>query len=134
MVMSRDDLSLLYRAYIDCLNARTLDQLGDFVDPDVEYNGKHISLNGYQAMLKGDFEAIPDLRFTIALLICDPPVIASRLDFDCTPVGTLFGIAVNGRRVQFRENVFYEIEARRIRRVWSVIDEAAIARQLNEKL
>lgn len=129
--MSAVELRLLYRAYIECLNARTLDQLSEFVDPDVEYNGKPISLTGYQEMLKGDFAAIPDLRFNIALLISDPPMIASRLDFDCTPIGIVFGIAVNGRRVQFSENVFYEFQGRRIRRVWSVIDEAAIARQID---
>ena len=37
-------------------------------------------------------------------------MIASRLWFDCTPVGTLSDLPVNGKRVQFRESVFYEIE------------------------
>ena len=134
MIMTSDELCFLYRAYIDCLNARALDHLGKFVDGDVEYNGRRISLAGYQNMLKGDFEAIPDLRFNIALLISGPPLIASRLDFDCTPMGLLFGIAVNGKRVQFSENVFYEFQARRIRRVWSVIDEGAIARQFKGAL
>jgi predicted ester cyclase len=81
-------------------------------------------------MLEGDFDAIPDLRFEIALLIADPPLIASRLHFDCTPRGMLFDLPVNGRRVKFAENVFYEFVERRIRRVWSIIDKAAIARQL----
>lgn len=41
-------------------------------------------------------------------------------------------LPVNGRRVQFCEHVFYEFEHRKIRRVWSVIDEAAIERQIPE--
>ena len=57
-------------------------------------------------------------------------MIASRLWFDCTPVGTLSDLPVNGKRVQFRESVFYEIEKGRIRKVWSVIDKAAVAAQI----
>ena len=130
--MNPNELRTLYHGYIDCLNSRNLDQLGEFVDADVEYNGTRVSLAGYQDMLKRDFEAIPDLYFNITLLCSEPPMIASRLNFNCTPSSTLFGIAVNGIRVQFSENVFYQFQSRRISRVWSVIDEAAIARQVKE--
>jgi predicted ester cyclase len=51
-------------------------------------------------MLEGDFRAIPDLYFDIHLLISDPPQVASRLSFDCTPKGFLFGLHVNGKRVR----------------------------------
>jgi predicted ester cyclase len=37
---------------------------------------------------------------------------------------------VNGKRVQFDENVFYEFADGRIVDVWSIIDKDAIARQL----
>lgn len=56
-----------------------------------------------------------------------PPPIAAPLCFDCTPVGELFGVGVNGRRVRFTENVFYAFEAGRIRHVFSVIDKAAVS-------
>ena len=42
----------------------------------------------------------------------------------------LFGLPVNGRRVQFTENVFYEFLDGRIETVWSIIDKAAIESQL----
>lgn len=64
------------------------------------------------------------------MLIAEPPHIAARLTFDCTPVGELFEVAVNGRRVQFTENVFYTFEAGRIVNVASVIDKAAVAAQV----
>ena len=127
--MNAEELRMKYRAYIDCLNSRALDRLDKFVDQEVEYNGKRISLIGYRTMLEGDFQAIPDLKFNIGLLCSDPPIISSRLDFDCTPLGMLFGTAVNGRRVQFTENVFYEFQNERIQRVWSLIDYASIANQ-----
>jgi predicted ester cyclase len=37
---------------------------------------------------------------------------------------------VNGKRVSFAENVFYEFRADKIREVWSVIDKAVIEAQL----
>ena len=72
----------------------------------------------------------PDLQFNIQLLISDPPYIASRLGFECTPKGKFLGLHVNGKRVSFTENVFYEFRTEKIHKVWSVIDKAAIEAQL----
>jgi predicted ester cyclase len=123
-------LSDVYRDYVDCLNRQDWVNLGQFVDDNVYYNGKEVGLAGYREMLEGDFRAIPDLYFNIEFLLSDPPRIASRLHFDCTPTGILFGLPVNGKRVQFDENVFYEFATGRIARVWSIIDKAAIADQI----
>ena len=128
--MSRDELCAIYRDYIDCLNSQDWDRLGLFVDDAVEYGGVAVGLAGYRGMLERDFLAIPDLRFAIELLISDPPYIASRLHFDCTPRDMLFDLPVNGKRIRFAENVFYEFSARRIWKVWSIIDKAAIAQQI----
>ncbi|MBP1882449.1 ester cyclase [Sinorhizobium mexicanum] len=128
--MTRAELSDLYRGYIQCLNDQDWPNLGTFVHDDVHYNGERIGLSGYRRMLEGDFDAIPDLYFDIELLVAEPPLIASRLRFDCTPRGVLFGLPVNGRKVRFAENVFYEFVEGRIERVWSVIDKAAIESQL----
>ena len=70
------------------------------------------------------------LYFDIQLLISDPPYIANRLEFDCTPKGKFLGLHVNGKRVSFTENVFYEFRREKIWQVWSVIDKAAIEAQL----
>jgi predicted ester cyclase len=128
--MTRDELSEIYRGYIDCLNRQDWDRLGLFVDNAVEYNGAAVGLTGYRGMLEDDFRAIPDLGFAIEILIADPPRIASRLHFDCTPRAMLFDLPVNGKRVKFAENVVYEFSAGRIRKVWSIIDKAAIAEQI----
>jgi len=128
--MTKDDLSTIYRGYIDCLNRRDWGNLGHFVDANVHYNERLVGLAGYRAMLKDDVQAIPDLSFDIALLLCHPPHVAARLQFDCTPVGVLFDMPVNGRRVRFSENVIYSFDRGRIRNVWSVVDKAAIAAQI----
>ena len=56
---------------------------------------------------------------------------ASRLEFDLSPSGEFLGLPVNGKRVKFSENVFYEYEGSKIAKVWSVLDKAAIEAQLS---
>lgn len=128
--MNGSELSSIYRAYIACLNGQDWQNLGRFVGNDAIHNGRRIGLPGYRDMLINDFEQIPDLNFDIRLLACDPPHVAARLVFDCTPKGTFLGLDVNGKRVSFAENVFYRFEAGKIAEVWSVIDKAAIEAQL----
>jgi predicted ester cyclase len=128
--MTKTDLAEVYRAYIACLNRQDWPKLGQFVDDDAIHNGRRIGLSGYVEMLEGDFDQIPDLYFNIRMLVSDPPYIASRLDFDCTPEGVFLGLPVNGKRVSFSENVIYEFRSEKIVQVWSVIDKAAIEVQL----
>jgi predicted ester cyclase len=128
--MTRSDLADIYRDYIACLNRQDWPALGQFVHEDVVHNARPLGLFGYRAMLEQDFRSIPDLHFNIELLVCDPPQIASRLKFDCTPAGHFLGLDVNGRRVSFCENVFYQFRDGKIRQVWSIIDKRAIEAQL----
>ena len=128
--MAKADLSDVYRSYIACLNQQDWAKLGRFVDNDACHNGRQIGLSGYREMLERDFREIPDLRFNIQLLISDPPYIASRLVFDCSPKGKFLGLDINGKKVSFAENVFYEFRDEKIVQVWSVIDRAAIEAQL----
>jgi predicted ester cyclase len=129
--MTGTDLSAFYRRYIACLNRQDWPKLEQFVDDEVVHNGQRIGLSGYRKMLERDFSDIPDLHFNIVLLMSDPPYIASRLAFDCSPKAKFLGLDVGGKRVSFAENVFYELRRDRIVQVWSVIDKAAIEAQLS---
>ncbi|HET9596862.1 MAG TPA: ester cyclase [Anaeromyxobacteraceae bacterium] len=128
--MPDTDLRRIYRDYLACLNRQDWATLDRFVHEDVHHNGRRLGVAGYREMLERDFEAIPDLHFDVQLLTCDPPLLGARLRFECTPRGTFLGLHVNGRRVSFTENVFYEFRGERIAQVWSVIDKAAIEAQL----
>lgn len=128
--MNTTELANAYRGYIACLNAQNWPQLGTFVCDEVHYNGKRVGLSGYREMLERDFREIPDLQFNIHLLVAESGIIASRLHFHCTPSGTFLGLPVNGKKVRFTENVFYQFRDGKIDQVWSVIDKAAIEAQL----
>ncbi|KVT87787.1 ester cyclase [Burkholderia territorii] len=128
--MTKSDLAMHYRAYIDCLNRQDWPALGQYVADNVIHNDRPLGLTGYRAMLEQDFRDIPDLHFEIRLLVCESPRIACRLRFACAPRGRFLGLAVDGKRITFAENVFYEFHDGKIRQVWSVIDKAAIEAQL----
>jgi predicted ester cyclase len=128
--VTKSELSDIYRGYIDCLNRQDWPSLGRFVGDQARHNGRPLGLAGYREMLEGDYRDIPDLQFNIQLLISDPPFVASRLMFNCTPRGMFLGLAVNGRTISFTENVFYEFQGGKVADVWSVIDKSAIEAQL----
>lgn len=128
--MTKEELLSRYRGSIDCLNRRDWSRLSNFVAEGARYNGEVIGLAGYRGMLERDVAAILDLVFNTDFLVTDPPVIGARLLFDCTPVGELFGLPVNGKRVAFTENVFYRFADGKIEAVWPVIDKAAIKAKL----
>ncbi|HCJ30045.1 MAG TPA: ester cyclase [Pseudomonas sp.] len=128
--MTQLELASIYRDYIACLNAKDWPNLGRFVHEDARHNGKQVGLSGYRALLERDSSDIPDLRFNIELLVAEPPRVASRLQFSCTPKGRFLDLDVNGLKVSFSENVFYEFVDQKIVEVWSVIDKAAIEAQL----
>jgi predicted ester cyclase len=115
LALTPTTLSDLYRAYIDCLNRQDWDQLGQHVADDVEHNGRPLKLAGY---------------LNIEFLASDPPLVAARLAFTCSPKGKFLGLDINGRTVSFAENVFYEFRHGKIASVWSVIDKVAIEAQL----
>lgn len=131
--MHEHDLPAVYRAYIDCLNRQDWPGLGEFVHDDVVHNGRRLGLSGYREMLERDFQDIPDLRFIVRLLTCEESMVASRLDFHCSPKGRFLDLPVNGRKVAFSENVFYAFRDGKIAEVWSVVDKAAIEAQLNSR-
>lgn len=130
--MGSDDMTLreFYRAYIGCLNRQDWDELQLYVAEDVKHNGRAFGLSGYRSILIKDFEDIPDLRFVIDRLACEAPLIAARLLFDCSPKGHFLGLDINGRRISFAENVFYEVKDGRIVDVFSVIDKTAVENQI----
>lgn len=128
--MTKSELSNVYRDYIACLNRQDWPSLARFVHEDVKHNGEQLGVSGYRRMLERDFAEIPDLSFNIELLVSDPPYIASRLRFNCTPKERFLGLSVYGRSVSFAENLFYEFRDEKIVQVWSVIDKMAIEAQL----
>lgn len=124
-------LAEIYQGYIDCLNTQNWDNLGRYVGQTVAYNGETVGLEAFRQARMQEFRDVPDLIFQVRMLVIDGNTLASRLSFDIRPSGRFLGLPVNGRRISFSENVFYEFEGGKIVRIWSVIDKAAVERQLS---
>jgi len=122
----------IYRDYLECLNNQAWDDLPKFIDDKVCYNDQEIGLDGYRSMLEQNYRDIPDLYFKAELLVANSTHVASRLQFNCSPIGVFMDLPINGRRVHFSENVFYQIQKDKITKVWSVIDKASLEKQLIE--
>lgn len=126
IISSRADLASIYRGYIDCLNRQDWAELATYVAEDVTHNGRPFGLAGYRDMLRENYRDIPDLRFDVARLVCEPPYVAACLRFDCSPRGAFLGLDVNGRRVTFTEHIFYAFENGKIKTAWSILDKGAV--------
>ncbi|WP_217604852.1 ester cyclase [Chitinophaga sp. GbtcB8] len=119
-----------YLRYISFLNERRLDDLSEFVQEKLTYNGEAMTRTDYQNLIAGDIAAIPDLYFDVHLLVVKDDTIACRIKFDCTPQDEFLGFRPNGKKISFSEHVFYQLKGGKIAEVWSLIDTRSIQSQL----
>jgi predicted ester cyclase len=129
--MTNADLESRYRAYLDALNERRLDDLVDYVEDELSYNGETMTRRQYQDLIAADITAIPDLFFDAQIIVASGDQVACRLIFDCTPQREFLGFSPNGERLCFAEHVFYHFRDGRIAAVSSLIDFSAIEAQLS---
>ena len=101
-----NDLEARYRAYLDALNERRLDDLVHFVQDELSYNGKTMTRRQYQDLIAADITAIPDLFFDAHIIVASGDQVACRLVFDCIPQHEFLGFSPNGERLSFAEHVF----------------------------
>ena len=130
--MTTPTVAQIYRRYLDCLNERRWDALGEFVSDDAIHNGRPLGLSGYREMLEADIAATPDLQYVTELVVVRDDLVASRLKFECTPRRRFLGFEPTGTPISFAEHVFYRFRDTKIAEVWSVIDTRAIAAQLEQ--
>jgi predicted ester cyclase len=128
--MTNTDLETRYRAYLDALNERRLDDLVLYVQDELSYNGEMMTRRQYRDLIAADITAIPDLIFDAHIVVASGDNVACRLVFDCTPQHEFLGYSPNGERLVFAEHVFYHFRGGRIAAVSSLIDRPAIEAQL----
>ncbi|KAE9407275.1 SnoaL-domain-containing protein [Gymnopus androsaceus JB14] len=128
--MDSSALEAHYRRYISYLNDRKTHDLGDFAHEQLTYNGKSMTRVDYQNYIAESIASIPDLYFDVQHLLVSDNQVASRIKFDCTPVKEFRGYSPNGKKISFVEHVFYRFQDGKIREVWSLLDDSAIAAQM----
>jgi predicted ester cyclase len=129
--MTRETLTDVYHRYLECLNGRRWDDLGEFVADDVTHNDRPLGASGYRAMLEEDVRTIPDLRFVPDRVVAEGDAVACRLIFRCTPQRPFLGFEPTGAPITFAEHAFYTFRDHRIVEVSSLLDTRAVAAQLS---
>ena len=67
MECERAELEAFYRRYLQRCNEHRFDELGEFVDENVEVNGTGQGLRGYAEGLGAVVEALPDYHWDLRL-------------------------------------------------------------------
>ncbi|KAL8372454.1 hypothetical protein RB595_001994 [Gaeumannomyces hyphopodioides] len=131
------EMSATYRAYIDCINARTMDaDLARFCHPRVRHNGRDLSLAEYGGLMEDAQQAIEGLTFAIHTLLADEDGqrLAVRLEFAGVPRKRWAGsVEPSGAPLEpggFAEHVYYWLDGGRIARVLSLVDLASYREQV----
>ncbi|KAL8399565.1 hypothetical protein RB594_000091 [Gaeumannomyces avenae] len=131
------EMSATYRAYIDCVNARTMDaDLARFCHPRVRHNGRDLSLAEYGGLMEDAQQAIEGLSFAIHTLLADEGAqrLAVRLEFAGVPRKRWAGsVEPSGAPLElggFAEHVYYWLDDGRIARVLSLVDLASYREQV----
>ena len=119
-----------YRAYLQALNDRRLDDLAEFVHDTLTYNDQPMTRAEYAALIAHDLAAAPDLFYDARIIVATDTRIACRILFVTTPQSEFLGFPATGARLTFAEHVFYDFVDNRIAAVTSLIDRYAIQSQL----
>ena len=102
--MTNADLETRYRAYLDALNERGLDDLVHYVHDELSYNGETMTRRQYQDLIAADITAIPDLFFDARIIRRQRRSGGCRLAFDCT-AARVSRFSPSGERLSFAEHV-----------------------------
>ena len=121
-----------YQEYVAVLNERRLDDLPEYVAPELTYNDEPLTCAEYQDLLRGDVRAVPDLFYDVHDLVVEEQRVAARIVFRCTPERVFLGLAPTGRRIEFAEHVFYDLRDGQIVQVRSLIDRDRVRQQLEQ--
>ncbi len=125
--LTRDELEAHYRRYINCLNARRIDEAQAFYCDELLYNGEWISRATWRKnAIEDSFVAMPDLQWHIEKLVIADDYVAARLVDTGTLTTGWRGIKPTGQPSSFGEHVFYRFKGGRTDEVWSIVDIQAL--------
>lgn len=121
--LSAGRLEEIYRKYVDCVNTRTIwDAWGDYVHPEVIFNGKTLSLDEYRQYLDSLVMAVPNLAAVVHTTVADERTqrLAAQLEFSGLLAKPIAGLDAVGTHVRFAESCTYQFRDGKIARLWSI--------------
>ena len=111
-----------YERYLQRCNRRTVQDLTEFIDPEV--NGPGRGWDVYARDLQEVIDALPDVHWELQQLIVDGRWLAARLVTSGTHRGVFRDLTPSGRQVRVQELVVYRWQDGRFVECWG--DLAAV--------
>ena len=112
------ELEAFYRRYLQRCNEHRFDELGEFVERNVEVNGERLGFRGYAEGLAAVVEAFADYHWDLRRVLVDGCWLSAHL------VDT--GTTRAGRSVSTQEFAMYRVAGSRIVEVWGDLDRARL--------
>jgi predicted ester cyclase len=128
--MSNPDLRQFYERYIAALNAHEFHRMPEFIADSVTLNGNPGSRADVMAVLTGDAEAVPDLRWRLDSLIVDGDRLGARLTNFGKPAKTWLGVEPSGKSFEVIEYAVYTVRDGRFIHMTAIHDAGALQKQL----
>jgi predicted ester cyclase len=117
-------MDAFYRRYLERCNQHRFEDLGEFVDPEVQVNGVPTGLDQYIAGLQSVVEAFPDYYWDLQHLLVDGDWLSAHLIDTGTHTGTFLTIPATGRTITAQEFAVYRIANNKITACWGNLDSA----------
>ena len=128
------DEAALARAALEAIDAQDLESMAALLDDSfrLHYHGipEPISKATLQEMLRGYYDAFPDMRHEVLDVLPSGDHVTLRLVVHATHRGTYEGIAATGRRVAVGAVHILRIANGRIAEWWAAEDDLGLLRQI----
>lgn len=122
-------LERTWTTYLSYCNDRRLDELGDFVHDELQFNGKTTTLKDYAAAIAASIEAVPDFHWHLEDIVSNDEMVAVRLTDTGTPESEWLGLPSTGRSFTTQELAVYQFRDGKIAEMWFLIDIPAVRSQ-----
>ena len=125
--MAENQRKLIARRFIEILDHRELDRLGDVLSDQVAWHGTGGigSLRGvgnYREILAKVFDAFPDSTTRIDILLAEQDKVAIRYTVKATHQHEFLGFPATERKVSMATNMIVRIEGEKIQEIWHGAD------------
>lgn len=129
-IMSEREIREFYDRYIAALNAHEFDRMPEFIADSVTLNGNPGTRADVMAVLKGDADKVPDLRWRLDGIIIDGNRIGARLTNFGKPTKAWLGVPATGKSFEVTEYAVYTVSNGRFIHMAAIHDAATMAKQL----
>lgn len=120
-------------AYVDLLNTRRLDALGEVLDSALVSHlrvGDIVGIESFRGVMQMAYDAFPGVIWELDELVVTPDRAVLRYHFDAVQRGPFLGIPASHRMVHLEGIELLHVQDGKVREIWNFADVMGLAAQL----